>query len=189
MMRGRPRPCAHAPGGLHALAHALADDVSLHLREGGLDLQKGPARRRGGAHGRVDRSEFDAALVELANAYLDNGWKQSERSEFGNRIRGIESKGRAAVRAEKRKRTFEPLDETIGRLGRVWSLLIAWLEMFAKLYPEAGEEVAGVTRRVDRCLSVIDEVSEKYGASPELIEHVQRTRAEARQLGAKLQKQ
>ena len=32
----------------------------------------------------------------------------------GNRIRGIESKGRAAVRAEKRNRTFEPLDETIG---------------------------------------------------------------------------
>ena len=130
----------------------------------------------------TDIHDLEGTADELANAYLDNGWKQSERSEFGNRIRGIESKGRAAVRAEKRNRTFEPLDETIGRLGRVWSLLIAWLEMFAKLYPEAGKEVAGVTRRVDRCLSGIDEDSEKYGASPELIEHVQRTRAEARQL-------
>ena len=137
----------------------------------------------------TDIHDLDGTADELANAYLDNGWKQSERSEFGNRIRGIESKGRAAVCAEKRKRTFEPLDETIGRLGRVWSLLIAWLEMFAKLYPEAEKEVAEVTRRVDRRLSGIDEDPEKYGASPELIEHVQRTRAEARQLGAKLQKQ
>ena len=32
-----------------------------------LDLQKGPARRRGGVHGRVDRSESDAALVEFVD--------------------------------------------------------------------------------------------------------------------------
>ena len=54
-------------GGLHALAHALADDIAFHLRERGLDLQEGPARRCGGVHGRVDCTESDATLGELVD--------------------------------------------------------------------------------------------------------------------------
>ena len=64
---GTPALAPARPGGLHALAYALADDIALHLGERGLDLQKGPARRRGGVHGRVDRSESDAALVEFVD--------------------------------------------------------------------------------------------------------------------------
>ena len=52
------------PGGRHTLAHALADDIAFHLGEGGLDLQKGAARWRGGVHGRAQRAESDAALSE-----------------------------------------------------------------------------------------------------------------------------
>ena len=55
------------PGGLHALAHTLADDVALHFGERRLDLQKGPARRGGGVHGRVEGAESDPALVELVD--------------------------------------------------------------------------------------------------------------------------
>ena len=66
-MRGCP-PCSPArPGGRHALAHTLADDVAFHLGEGGLDLQEGPARRRGGVHGRVQCAESDAAPAEHVN--------------------------------------------------------------------------------------------------------------------------
>ena len=63
-MRGRPALASPRPGGRHAFAHALADDVALHLGEGGLDLQEGAARRRGGVHGRVQRAESDPALAE-----------------------------------------------------------------------------------------------------------------------------
>ena len=62
-----PAVAATRPGGLHALEHALAHEVALHLREGGLDLKKRPARRRGGVHGRVERAEPDAALIEFVN--------------------------------------------------------------------------------------------------------------------------
>ena len=64
------RPAALAPartGGLHALEHALAKEIALHLRERRLDLEKRPARRRRGVHGRVERAETDAALVELVD--------------------------------------------------------------------------------------------------------------------------
>ena len=66
MMRGRP-PLRPRAGGLHTLAHALADDVALHFGERRLDLQEGPARRRGGVHGRVEGTEPDAAVVELVD--------------------------------------------------------------------------------------------------------------------------
>ena len=58
---------ATRPSGLHTLADALADDVSLHLRERRLYLQEGPSRRCGGVHRRVDRAEPDTALVELVD--------------------------------------------------------------------------------------------------------------------------
>ena len=65
-MRGQP---PLRPGGLHTFAHALAVDVTLHLREGGLDLWEGPSRRRSGVHGRVEGAERDAAVVE----FVDDG--------------------------------------------------------------------------------------------------------------------
>ena len=55
------------PGGFHALAHALADDVALHLDERGLVLQNGATRRRGGVHGRVEGAESDVAFAEFVD--------------------------------------------------------------------------------------------------------------------------
>ena len=68
MVMTRPPALAPAcPDSLHALENALAKEVALPLREGGLDLQKRPARRDGGVHRRVERAKPDAALVELVN--------------------------------------------------------------------------------------------------------------------------
>ena len=83
-----------------------------------------------------DIHDLDRTADELANT--DTGWRHAGRTRFAQRIRARESEGRAALRAEKRQRTFEPLDETIGRRGRVWRLSIEWLETLVKLSPRPG---------------------------------------------------
>ena len=66
---GAPTFASTCPCGLDALANALADDITFHLREGCLDLQKGPARRLGGVHRRIEGAESDAAMVQ----FIDQG--------------------------------------------------------------------------------------------------------------------
>ena len=96
-----------------------------------------------------DIHDLDRTADELETAYEDTGWRQAERSQFAGRIRAIKSKGRAALRAEKWRRPFEPLDETIERLGKVFTLLIQWLTCHATHYPETGENVAELARRLE----------------------------------------
>ena len=64
MTRGPPTLPAACPGCLQPFAYPLADDVSLHLRKGRLNLQKGATSRRRGVHRRVQRAKTDATLVE-----------------------------------------------------------------------------------------------------------------------------
>ena len=67
MMRGRSLFRPRARAAFTPSRTRCADDVSLHLGERGLDLHEGPARRRGGVHGRVEGAESDTALVELVD--------------------------------------------------------------------------------------------------------------------------
>ena len=136
----------------------------------------------------TDIHDLDATADELANAYRDTGWKQPERSEFAKRIRSLEGKGRAATRAAKREdeAAFEPLNETIARLGKVWDLLMTWLEMFRELHPEAEDEVAHATRKLETSLPP-EMKRVRHGSANELDEHIRRTRAEAQRLIAKLE--
>ena len=136
----------------------------------------------------TDIHDLDARADELANAYRDTGWKQPERSEFAKQIRSLEGKGRAATRAAKREdeAPFEPLNETIARLGKVWRLLIAWLEVFRELHPEAESKVAQATRKLETSLPP-ERKRDRHGSANELDEHIRRTRAEAERLIANLQ--
>ena len=135
-----------------------------------------------------DIHDLDRTAEELANAYADTGWRRAERAAFAARIRALESKGRAALRAEKRKRTFEPLDETIGRLGRIWSLMMQWLETVAELHPETGKQLADIAKRLDVYLTGSDEDKWNRGISAELMRNARETREAAQRLGAKLDK-
>ena len=135
-----------------------------------------------------DIHDLDRTAEELANAYADTGWRRAERAAFAVRIRALKSKGRAALRAEKRKGTFEPLDETIGRLGRIWSLMMQWLETVAELHPETGKQVGDIAKKVDVYLTGSDEDEWDRGISAELIRHARETREAAQRLGAKLDK-
>ena len=83
-MRGRPPLRPRGAGGFQALPHALADDVSLHLGEGGLDLEEGAARGRGGVHRRVQRAEGDAALSELVDQGDELAGQAAEPIEVEN---------------------------------------------------------------------------------------------------------
>ena len=78
------------------------------------------------------------------------------------------------------------LDETIGRLGKVLGLLIQWPTCHATLYPDAEENVAELARRLDSYLMGRRSESWLEWVSPELIDHVQETRSEAKRLAAKL---
>ena len=137
----------------------------------------------------TDIHDLDRTADELANAYADTGWRRTEREELAKRIQALGGKGRAALRARKWKRTFEPLDETIGRLGGVWTLLIEWLETLAQLYPETGTQVRDIAQRVEECLRGQDEDPKNRGISPDLMEHLRRTRVQARRLASKLREQ
>ena len=57
---------SRARGG-DALLHTLADDVALHLGEGGLDLQESAAHRRRGVERSVERPEADAARFQFVH--------------------------------------------------------------------------------------------------------------------------
>ena len=133
-----------------------------------------------------DIHDLDRTADELETAYEDTGWRQAERSQFAGRIRAIKSTGRAALRAEKWRRPFEPLDETIERLGKVFTLLIQWLTCHATHYPETEENMAELARRLESYLERRGAGSWLQGVAPELIEHVQKTWTEAEQLAAKL---
>ena len=133
-----------------------------------------------------DIHEFERTARELENAYRVSGWKHDARAEFAERIRALGSRGRAALRAEKwRTKRLEPLDETIERLGRVLSLLIRWLNCHATLFPEARGQVAEVAHGVAQHMDA--SVEDVESAAPELIEHVRKTRADARRLAAQLE--
>ena len=95
-----------------------------------------------------DIHDLDRTADELKNAYLDTGWKQPERSEFAKRIRALESMVRAVLRGAKWLRPFEPLDETIERLGRVFALQIQWLTCHATLC--LSDEMASCLPRVTK---------------------------------------
>ena len=134
-----------------------------------------------------DIHELERTARELENAYRVSGWKHDGRSDFAERIRALKSRGRAALRAEKwtRKR-LEPLDETIERLGQVLSLTLRWLSCHATLFPESREQVVEVAREVAHHMDA--SVEDVESAAPELIEHVQKTRADARRLAAELER-
>ena len=167
----------------------------------------------------TDIHDLDATADELQHAYRQSGWRQSERSDFANRIRALRSRGRAGVRAAKREVEdfFEPLTETIARIGRVWDLLIAWLDCFPEVHPgtarkvadaarklkgslpkdrleprdvtcaETGQELADGTQSVESSLTK-DTRAEDRSSEQELAEHIRRTRDEAQRLIEKLEK-
>ena len=134
---------------------------------------------------------FGTALTtadELANAYKETGWKQSERAEFASRIRALEGKGRAAARVGEHEDEdpLEPLTETTARLGKVWDLLIAWLEVLAGLHPEARPQVADAARGLKRGLPE-ERLPGNRSAQRQLDVHIRRTRSEAQRLVEKLE--
>ena len=136
-----------------------------------------------GIHER-DIHDLDRTADELHDAYRDTRWRETERRRFASRIRGLESKGRAALRAEKWKRPFEPVRETIERLGKTWLLLVEWIEAAAKLHPESRRTVMDIAREVDEHLCGSDEDPKSRGIDGELMTYVRRTRRGARQLGS-----
>ena len=131
-----------------------------------------------------DIHDLDRTADELHDAYRDTRWRETERRRFASRIRGLKSKGRAALRAENWKRPFEPLRETIERLGKTWLLLVEWIEAAAKLHPESRREVMNIARGVEEYLWGSDEDPESRGVDAELMNYVRRTRQGARQLGS-----
>lgn len=121
---------------------------------------------------------------ELEEAYRETRWQEPERQRFANRIRELKSKGRAALRAEKWKRPFEPLRETIERLGKIWMLLVDWLESVAKLHPQGRGEAMKIARMLEDELWGSDEDGRGRGIDAELMDYVRRTRERARELGS-----
>ena len=88
------------PGGLDAFAHALADDVALHLGERGLDLEEGARGRRGGVSmGEFSARNSDAALAELVDEGDEFAGETAEpvevKDDEDRRLRAG-SRGRAA---------------------------------------------------------------------------------------------
>ena len=132
-----------------------------------------------------DIHDPDRTADELHDGYRDTRWRETERRRFASRIRDLESKGRAALRAEQRKRPFEPLRETIERLGKTWLLLVEWIEAAAKLHPESRREVMEIARGVEDHLRGSDEDPQSRGIDAELMTYVRRTRQGARQLGSR----
>ena len=181
--------------GKRALGHELArGGEQLRIRRRQRSRGEDPAHGRAGDEGDPrdlrDLRERHPRRAEDGGRARErvpgNRWRKTERSEFAKRIRALESKGRRALRAEKQRRAFEPLDETIRRLGKVLGLLIEWLSSHATLYPEAEEMVAEHAKNVDYQLHGRGAQSVLRSVSPELVEHVRETRAGAQRLAAKL---
>ena len=148
------------------------------------------AARAGATFGihETDILDLDGTADELANAYANTGWRRAEGGAIAERIRALNSKGRAALRAERWRRNFEPLDETVGRVGMVWRLLMEWLETVAELHPETGKQVADIAKKVDLYLTGNDEGEWDRGIPAELMRDVRETREAARRLAMKLGK-
>ena len=66
---------------------------------------------------------------------------KDERAQFAAMVRGLKAKGRAALRSEEQDEPFEPLDDTTERLGAACDLLLRWLGLVVRLYPEVKEDV------------------------------------------------
>ena len=129
-----------------------------------------------------DIHDYDGTADKLVNAYAHTGWRKAERAEFAARIRALDSEGRAALRAENQKGPFESVDATVGRLGGVFGLLMEWLSDFATFYPQAKDKVARAASTVEWHLRERGGEWADPSISPELMEHVRRTREQAEQL-------
>ena len=130
-----------------------------------------------------DIHDLEITADELENAYAKSQWMKDERAEFAAMVRGLKAGGRAALRAERQDEPFEPLDDTIERLGAAFDLLLGWLELVVRLHPEVKEDVVDVAKTVGRLDRGIREERGPVTASfRKLAEHMRRTVTRAKEL-------
>ena len=97
-----------------------------------------------------DIHDLESTADELENAYTESQWMKDERAELATMVRGLKAGGRAALRAESQDEPFEPLDDTIERLGAAFDLLLRWLGLVVTFLPEVREDVVDVATTVGR---------------------------------------
>ena len=98
-------------------------------------------------------------------------------------MRGLEARGRAALRAEEQEEPFEPLDDTIERLGAAYDLLLRWLGLVVRLHPEVKEDVKDVaTREVMLDLARMEKRGGDTASFRKLTEHIRRAVSQGKEL-------